>query len=167
MPLARIRRLLADGGAKRLSAQQPFWELASPWWPFWRRARRFEALQVEILIAGSTLPGPAHLVTGENPQAFDVGGAWAHAHVSTYRVPPECDFAALNDRVLRSGSWCFYASHEALDPQAIPDAFSARTDQIATFAAAHQVPLLVQASPGNDRWRLWVEEVDTAQEVAA
>ncbi len=167
MPLARIRRLLADGGAARLSAQHPFWELASPWWPFWRRAKRFEALQVEILLAGSTLPGPAHLVTDVNPQAFEVGGAWAHAHVSTYRIPPDCDLAVLNERVLRSGGWRFYASHDALDPDAIPDAFTARPEQMAVFAVAHQVPLLVEAFPGNDRWRLWVEEVDTAQEAAA
>ncbi len=167
MSLARIRRLLADAGARRFSADHPLWELASPWWPFWRRAHRFESLRVEILQAASTIPGSMHLVVDENPQAFDVGGYWAHAHARTFRVPHDCDLTALNERVLEAGDWTLYAGHEALDPETIPDLFRAGPDPFATFALAHAVPLVVQAFHDNDPWRLWVDEVDAPQEAAA
>ena len=167
MPLARIRRLLVEGGAKRLSADYPLWELSPPWWPFWRRAHRFEALQAEILAALSTLAGVAHLVIDLNPQDFDVGGTWTHAHKGTFRVPEDCDPAALNARVLAVGHWSLYASYEPVDPELIPDAFTVRPDQVAVFALTHSVTLLVQSSSGNASWRLWVEAVETPQEAAA
>ena len=167
MPLARIRRLLADGGATRLAAEHPLWELSAPWWPFGRRARRFDGIQVEILQAGSTLPGQAHLVIDESPQDYDVGGSWTHAHTRTFRIPEDCDLAVLNQRVLLLGGWAVYVAYEALDPSVIPDAFRTRPDQVATFAKAHSIPLLVQAFHDNDPWRLWVAEVDAPQEAAA
>lgn len=167
MPLDRIRRLLAEGGARTLSEDHRLWELACPRWPFWRHARRFVRLQVEILEEAMQLPGPALLVIDDNPQRFDVGGLWTHAHTRSYRVPAECRVRALNAQVLSPGDWILYTSHEAIDPEHVPDAFQVRPDQMAAFAVAHSIPLFIQAAAGNDPWRLWVEEADAPQKAVA
>ena len=166
MSLGRVRRLLEVGGAKRLSVDHPLWELSAPWWPFFPSARRFASLQAEILDAGLVI-GSLYLVTDENPQEFDVGGTWAHAHRGTWSVPTNCDAGALLSAVLEPGGWSIYASYEALDPAAIPDIFEAAPSQAANFSLAHAIPLLVQALRGNRCWRVWVENVTGQHEAAA
>lgn len=167
MPLGRIRRLLAEGGAQALSRDHRLWELACPRWPFWRRSSSFVRLQVEILEEAMKLPGLAHLVIDDNPQRLDVGGVWSHAHTRTYRVPHECNVRTLNERVLSAGEWTLYACHEPIDPEHVPNAFQVRPDQMAAFAVAHSIPLLIEAAPGNAPWRLWVEEADPPQRAVA
>ncbi len=165
MSLTRVRRLLEAGGAKRLSAEHPLWELAAPWWPFSRR--RFAGLQAEILDAGLAVSGPVYLVIDGNPQAFEVGGTWAHAHHRTWSIPDDCDTSALVARVLEAGDWSIYASYDPLDPGAIPDAFEVAPRQLANFSLAHSVPLLVQARHDSNPWRVWVENVASQHEAAA
>ncbi len=167
MSLALVRRLLEAGGAKSLSVDHPLWELAAPRWPFSRRARRFASLQAEILDAGLAISGPLYLIVDENPQEFEVGGTWAHAHRRTWLIPDDCDTSALLARVLEPGAWSIYASYEPLDPDAIPDAFEVSPRQVANFSLAHSVPLLVQASHDSGPWRVWVENVTSQHEAAA
>ena len=167
MSLAAVRRALAEAGAKRLSFEHSVWELSRPWWPFSRRARRFEGLLVDIVEAAASLRGPLVLMIDENPQEFDIGGSWAHAGAGTWRVPAACDLPALLSRVLEAGDWSLYSSHELVLPERIPDAFRVHPSEVASFARAHGVPLLVQAFHDNDPWRLWVEDVRSQQEQAA
>ena len=167
MSLTLVRRLLGEGGAKRLSVEHPLWELSAPWWPFSRRARRFASLQAEILDAGLAISESLYLVADENPQEFDVGGTWAHAHRRTWLIPNDCDTRALLVQVLEAGDWSIYASDEALDPRVIPDAFQVAPIQVANFSAVHSVPLLVQAFHDSNPWRLWVENLTSWREAAA
>lgn len=167
MSLDAVRRVLAEAGAKRLSSEHPVWELSRPWWPFSRRARRFEGLLLEILDAAVSLQGPLFLVIDENPQEFDIGGSWSHAGAGTWRVPDSCDLSALLSRVLEAGVWSLYSSHEAALQEQIPDAFREHPREVASFARSHGVPLFVQAFRDNDPWRLWVEDVRSQQEQAA
>ncbi len=167
MSLTAVRRALAEAGAKRLSPEHSVFELSRPWWPFSRRARRFEDILFEILEAAASLQAPLFLVIDENPQEFDIGGSWSHAGAGTWRVPASCDFEALLSRVLEAGDWSLYSSHEAVLPERIPDAFQVRPSEVASFARAHGVPLLVQAFHDNDPWRLWVEDVSSQQKQAA
>ena len=167
MSLQLIRQLLETGGARRLSAEYPLWELSAPWWPLSRRARRLGGLQAEILGAGLSIPGSLYFVSDKNPQEFDVGGTWAHAHRRTWSIPDDCDLRALLGRALEAGDWTIYSRHEALDPEAIPDAFEVAPGQVANFSLAHAVPLLVTALQGNRRWKIWVENVSEQHEAAA
>lgn len=167
MSLDAVRRALAEARARRLSVEHPVWELARPWWPFSRRARRFEGLQIEILLAAASLEAPLFLVSEENPQGFGLGGPWAHAHAETWLVPPACDFSALRSQVLSGGDWTLYSSHEAVSPEQIPDVFRVAPSEVASFALARGVPLLVQAPRAGDPWRVWVEDVSSQQEQAA
>jgi hypothetical protein len=167
MPLAKIRRLVAEGGGRRLSPGQPLWELSAPWWPFSRRARRFEQLRIEILEDARALAGSAYLVIDENPQEFDVGGSWAHAHTNTWTLPDVCDLARLEARLLVQGDWSIYTGFEPIDPAIIPGTFVVEAHQVASFSMAHGVPLLIQAFHDNDPWRVWVEDVRDQQEAAA
>lgn len=122
---------------------------------------------MEILELARRLPGGVYLVTEENPQEYDVGGSWAHAHHSTWALPVDCNLEALLARVLLIGDWRLYASHEPIDPASIPSVFAVSPSQFANFAFAHSVPLLVEAFHDDDPWLLWVEEVRGLQEAAA
>jgi hypothetical protein len=167
MSLVAIRRALLELRARRLSAEDPVWELSGPWWPFSRRARRFETVRVEILEAARALTEPLYLVIDENPQEFDVGGSWAHAQSRTWVVPEGCDLAVLGRRVLEQGDWAMYCRVEPVLPDEIPDSFRKPPAELADFAAGHSIPLLIQAFHDNDPWRLWVEEVSSQREAAA
>jgi len=167
MSLVAIRGALLEARARRLSREHPVWELSAPWWPFSRRARRYEAVLVEILEAAVALPSPVYLVSDENPQEYEVGGSWAHAQARTWVVPDGCDLAALQQRVLLPGDWSLYARPDPVEPDLLPDAFRLRPSEVADFAVAHGVPLLIEAFHDNDPWRLWVEEVRSLREAAA
>ena len=151
----------------RLSSEHPVWELSAPWWPFYRRARRYEAVLVEILEAGAALPSPTYLVTDKNPQEYEVGGSWAHAQARTWVVPDACDLRALHQRVLEPGDWTLYCRSDAVEPDRIPDTFDVPPSETAGFGTAHGIPLLIQAFEGNDPWRVWVEDVSFQHEAAA
>jgi hypothetical protein len=124
-------------------------------------------VRVEILELAVGLPGPAYLVTDENPQEYEVGGSWAHAQARTWGVPDACDLSALQQRVLAPGGWTLYCRPEPLEPDRIPDIFSAAPSETADFAIARGVPVFVQAFHDNDPWRVWVEDVSSQREAAA
>lgn len=165
--LAEIHRLLESAGAERLVPELPVWELAAPRWPFSRRARRAGRVREAILRAALALPGPTYLVTGENPQAYDLGGPWARAGERTWPVPESCPADALLARVLASGEWSIYNGPRPLDAETLPDAFRVPPAQLVEFALSNGLPFLAQAGRDGGTWRLQVEELDRQQRVAA
>ena len=167
MSLVAIRNALLEVGATRLSREHPVWEVSAPWWPFSRRARRHEAVRLEMLEASVALASPTYLVVGENPQEYDVGGSWAHAQARTWVVPEGCSVEALQSELLMLGDWALYTCPEPVDPDEIPDLFRTEAPEVAEFATAAGVPLLMEAFHDNDPWRIWLEEVSTQREAAA
>jgi hypothetical protein len=165
--LAAIQRALLEARARRLSSEHPVWEVSAPWWPFSRRARRYEEVLVEMLAAAARLPSRAYLVIDENPQEYDVGGAWAHAQLNTWVVPEGCDLGVLQDRVLGPGGWTLYCRPEPVEPDRIPDFFRALPSEIASFATALGIPVAIEAFYDNDPWRVWVEDVSERMRAAA
>jgi hypothetical protein len=165
--LPEIRRALLEARARRLSSEHPVFEVSAPWWPFSRRARRYEAIRVEMLEAAARLPSPAYLVIDENPQEYDVGGAWAHAQANTWVVPEGCKLGVLQDRVLGPGGWTLYCRSEPVEPDRIPDFFRVPPSEIASFATSHGIPVVIEAFYDNDPWRIWVEDVSARQRAAA
>ena len=167
MSLSRLRNLLGEAGARRLAPGLPVWHLEAPWWPFSRRARRFAALQTEILEVAVALPGPTFLVCRENPQEYEVHGPWTHAGDDTWHVPASCPVATLHQSLLIEGGWWIYCAPRVVDAATLPDAFRVEPADLVEYAMSHAMPFLSQAFLDDDPWRVFVEPVEGQQRIAA
>lgn len=167
MTVAELAQLLAVVGAHPLSPAYPVWELARPRWPFSRRARDFEATQVRLLDAVRALPWSVFLRTAVDPRLAALRATWQPAARETFVLPAEPASQALLARVLAAGGWTLYLADQPVPTGTLPDGFAAAPSELATFAAAHGVPVLVVAAPTNQRWRLVVEPAAVPKAAAA
>jgi hypothetical protein len=165
--VAELAQLLAVVGAHPLSPAYPVWELARPRWPFSRRARDFEASQVRVLDAVRALPWTAFLRTPGDPRLAALRATWQAAARETFVLPKEPGSQVLLGRVLAPGGWTLYLADDPVPPALLPDGFARPPAELAAFAAAHGVPVLVAAARTNQRWRLVVEPAAVPAAVAA
>ena len=166
-PFERLHRLLSEAGARRMAPELPVYELAVPWWPFSKRARRFENLRIEILETALALSGPGFLASDEALDDYDVGGVWSQVVRDTWQVPDGVDLRALLHGPLRLGGWTLYTGAHPVTLEKLPDAFAISAIELADFATSHAIPFFLQAFQDDDPWRLFVELGSGEQQLAA
>jgi hypothetical protein len=165
--LLRIVGLLEAAGARRLSSSDSLWHLSKPRLPRTRRGRRFDPLRAAILANAMALPTPLYLAISANPQAYEVGGPWAHAGPDTWSVPASCHAPHLLANLLSQGSWHLYTALRALESASLPDTFRSTPRAVSEFASGESLSVLIHADSRNRRWRVWVEPASSQRRVAA
>lgn len=165
--LAQLDRLLDSVGAQPLSTAYPVWELARPRLPFSKRARRFRETQIRVLDAIRTLPWSPFLRTPDNPRQHGLCGPWQLAARDTWVVPAEQVSSVLLDRFLLLGSWTLYLAVDPVSATSLPRCFESTPHELCVFVESRGVPVLVEASRDNHRWRLVIEPAAVPEVVAA
>jgi hypothetical protein len=165
--LAQLRQLLDVVGARPLSADYPVWELARPWMPLPRRARRFQEAQSRILDAIRALPWSPYLRIPEKPRRHGLGGSWQLAARETWVVPTDEYSPEILAKFLCLGDWTLYLSVDPVPATSLPHCFQSSPRELFDFVESYGVPVLVEAFHENNPWRLVIEPAAVPGVVAA
>jgi hypothetical protein len=82
-------------------------------------------------------------------------------------VPTDQGSSELLDKVLQLGSWTLYLAVDPVPVTALPHCFESTPHELCSFVESRGVPVLVEASRDNNRWRLVIEPAAVPEVVAA